>query len=136
MGNTQRLSEQTTQGMGDAKGLRPHLGGLQGHFDPALQDSSRESRAGHGGEPEAEVLVAGVRADALHNALQAGHPAECQVAVLQAHPLPLLHAAYQHLLSLHIHCKVYVMVMVMVVVMYVMVMVYDQTCLWHTVCCS
>ena len=105
MGDTQRLSEQTIKGKGDAQGLGPHLGGLQGHFDPSLQDSSRESRAGHGGEPEAEVLMTGVRADALHNALQAGHPAHCQVAVLQAHPLPLLHACYQHLLSLRTHCS-------------------------------
>jgi hypothetical protein len=105
MVNTQCLSERTTEGMGDAQGLGPHLGRLQGHFDPSLQDSSREARAGHGGEPEAEVLVAGVRADALHNALQAGHPAHSQVAVLQAHPLPLLHACYQHLLSLHIQCS-------------------------------
>ncbi len=131
MGNTQCPSGQTVEGMGDAQGLGPHLGGLQGHFDPALQDSSREARAGHGGEPEAEVLMAGVRADALHNALQAGHPADCQVAVLQADPLPLLHAGYQHFLSLHTHCKVYVMVMV--VVMYVMVIVNNHLSLAQSV---
>ncbi len=132
MGNIKCPTGQTVEGMRDAQGLGPHLGRLQGHFDPALQDSSRKSGAGHGGEPEAEVLVAGVRANALHNALQTGHPAHCQMAVLQAHPLPLFHAGYQHLLSLHIHCKVYVMVMV--VVMYVMVI--NQSCLWHRVCCS
>ena len=81
--------------------LKAHLRGFQGHFDTPLQHSGREAWAWHGGKPEAEVLVAGVSADALHNALQAGHPADCQVAVLQAHPLPLLHASQQHLLSLH-----------------------------------
>ena len=80
-----------------------HLWGFQGHLDPPLQDSSWEARAGHGGEPEAEVLVAGVRADGLHDALQAGHPAHRQVAVLQAHPLPLLHTRYQHLLGLQLN---------------------------------
>ena len=85
----------------DFDSLEAHLRGLQGHFDPPLQHSRREAWARHGGEPEAEVLVAGVRADGLHNTLQGGHPADCQVAVLQAHPLPLLHASQQHLLSLH-----------------------------------
>ena len=87
----------------DAQLEGPDLRGFQGHFDGALQDSSREGGAGHGGKPQAEVLMAGVRADGFHNALQAGHPADSQVAVLQANPLPLLHAGYEHLLSLHQH---------------------------------
>ena len=79
---------------------RAHLGGLQGHFDPPLQQGGRKAGGGHGGEPQAEVLVAGVATDGLHDAFQGGHPADCQVAVLQAHPLPLLQARQQHLLRL------------------------------------
>eukprot|EP00983_Pelagomonas_calceolata_P008822 286699-Pelagomonas_calceolata.AAC.3 len=43
------------------------LGRLQRHLDAVLQDGDREVGAGHGRQPQPEVLVHLVGLDALHN---------------------------------------------------------------------
>ena len=66
-----------------------YLGGFIGHLDAILQDRHREVGGGVGCEPESEAGVGGVRGQGGTQALQGGHPADCQVAVLQHHPAPL-----------------------------------------------
>ena len=55
---------------------------LGGHLDRVLQDGDGEAVGGHRGEPEPVVAVHRVRVPLLDNRLEAGHPRDGQVAVL------------------------------------------------------
>ena len=59
---------------------------LDSHLGAVLEDHNGELGTWHTGEPETEVLVNVLRVDLLDEALERGHPARRQVAVLEKHP--------------------------------------------------
>eukprot|EP00968_Pinguiococcus_pyrenoidosus_P011500 scaffold926_cov248-Pinguiococcus_pyrenoidosus.AAC.13 len=83
--------------------VRPQtLGRLIGDLDARLQNRHRELEARNGRQPQAVVVIDGVRGGAtgLHGLFQTAQPRHGQVAVLEADPvacrLPLLHEALGH----------------------------------------
>mmetsp|Transcript_23705 Transcript_23705/g.65781 ORF Transcript_23705/g.65781 Transcript_23705/m.65781 type:complete len:546 (+) Transcript_23705:174-1811(+) len=73
---------------------------LVSHLHAILKDVDREFGAGVACHPQPELRVSGVRVQLLADAVQLRHPAGCQMAVLQHHPLALLQALVDHRLCL------------------------------------